>query len=91
MGSDSKRVDRPRTGDANRPAYDNPVGNKGDLAAGDNALSDEAKGHPNPGQHVGKQKVAGQHGQRPDPVPHAKSPQGHDSDAKLGQKPPSDG
>jgi hypothetical protein len=86
MGSDSTTPDRPRVSiDANRPAYDNPVGDKGDLIAGDNALSDEARGHPNPARHVGKQKVAGQHGQRPHPVP----PQGHASDTKLGQKPPS--
>jgi len=60
------------------PAYDYPVGNKGDLY-------DEAKGHPHGGKHAGRQRSEGQHGQRPKPAP-----VGHASDKKLGQKPPSD-
>lgn len=68
--------------DPNRPAYDNPVGNKGELVAGNNVLSDEAKGHPDGGQHSGKQRAAGQHGQRPVPAP----PQQDDSDKKRTEK-----
>lgn len=69
--------DERNTKNPGQPAYDNPTGNKGDLY-------DEAKGHPHGGQHVGRQKEKGQHGQRPDPD----APVGHPSDAKLGQKPP---
>jgi hypothetical protein len=58
------------------PAYDNPTGNKGDLY-------DEAKGHPHGGQHAGRQRETGQHGQRP----HPDKPIGHSSDKKLGKKP----
>ncbi|HWE72354.1 MAG TPA: hypothetical protein VG328_04285 [Stellaceae bacterium] len=59
------------------PGYDNPSRNKGDLY-------DEAKGHPQGREHVGKQGAAGQHEQRPKPD----EPVGHSSDKKLGQKPP---
>jgi hypothetical protein len=46
-----------------RPAYDNPVGNKGDLVAGNNVVKRPPRVTPG-------------------------GPQGHDSDKKLGQKPP---
>jgi hypothetical protein len=37
MGNDRPRPNRPRvSSDPNRPAYDNPVGDKGDLVAGNN-------------------------------------------------------
>jgi hypothetical protein len=39
MASDRKKPDSRRvSGDPNRPAYNNPVGNKGDLVAGNNRL-----------------------------------------------------
>jgi hypothetical protein len=39
MGNDRPRPDRPRvSSDPNRPAYDNPVGDKGDLVAGNNVV-----------------------------------------------------
>jgi hypothetical protein len=39
MENDRRRPNPPRvSGDPNRPAYDNPVGNKGDLVAGNNAV-----------------------------------------------------
>lgn len=50
--------------DPNRPAYDNPARNKGDLAVGNNVREER----PRP----------------PD------SPEGHDSDKKLGQDPHTD-
>lgn len=59
------------------PGYDNPSRNKGDLY-------DEAKGHPDGGQHAGRQSNEGQHQQRPRP----NIPVGHESDKKLGRKPP---
>ena len=63
MSKDRARLDRlPASGDPNRPAYDNPVGNKGELAAGNNVLKER---------------------RRP-----SAAPQGHESDQKLGQKPP---
>lgn len=65
MASNRSKPGRVRdAGDPNRPAYDNPVGNKGGLAAGSNAARED----------------------RGDPK--AEPPQGHDSDKKLGQKPP---
>jgi hypothetical protein len=39
MSSDRTNSDRARvSGDPHRPAYDNPVGNKGELVAGNNVL-----------------------------------------------------
>jgi len=64
METDRIKPDRDRvSSDPDRPAYDNPVGNKGELVAGHNVLKS------------------------PRPAPPAR-PQGHDSDKKLGQKPP---
>jgi hypothetical protein len=80
MPSDSNK--RPGvTSDPSKPVYDNPVGNKGDLVAGNNVLIDQADGRP--GQDGGRE-VAGEHGHRPG------APRVPDSDKRLGQKPPSD-
>ena len=67
-----------KTRSPGEPAYDNPVGNKGDLY-------DEAKGHPHGGRHAGRQSSEGQHKQRPKPAS-----VGHPSDKKLGRKLPGD-
>jgi hypothetical protein len=60
--------------DPSRPAYDNPTGNKGGLAAGNNrSRTREADGR----SRTGPMKKSA----RSRPVAHA-------SDGKLGQKPP---
>lgn len=75
MGSD--REQRPGvTSDPKQPVYDNPVGKKGDLAAGNNATTDSAK-----------RQGAGKRERRPHRM-QAEAPNVPDSDKRVGQKPP---
>lgn len=65
MATDRTTPEKRSARDPAQPAYDNPVGDKGELAAGDNARP-----------------------ARDDAGPKTGPAQGHDSDQKLGQKPP---
>jgi hypothetical protein len=67
------RSDKRVSSDPSRPAYDNPTGNKGGLAAGGNRSREhEADGR----SRIGPVKKSA-----------LSRPVGHASDSKLGQKP----
>ncbi len=58
MPKDRTRPHRlPVSGDPNRPAYDNPVGNKGELAEGNNVRKERPRPSGEPQGHDSDKKL----------------------------------